>query len=174
MLEQSIIALVKTGIPVFALSVAVLYWINYRSQASQEKRANRDKDIAQSPSDDDAADSQETDKTDFLHKKWVQFGGGFYGMLGLLTYLVVEWNELIELLGNVGQFELTVGNIISELVIKFLVESLINLITALTWPIYWLGKLGSTSAWMGLLAAYLGYWAGEKLVKYKLSQKRSN
>ena len=111
-------------------------------------------------------DIKKDHKTDFLHNKWVQFGGGFYGMLGLLTYLIVEWNELIELLGNLNKFELTVGNIISELIIKFLVESLINLITAITWPIYWLGKLGDTSVWMALLAAYLGYWAAEKLVKY--------
>ena len=33
-------------------------------------------------------------RIDPVHNKWLAFGGGFYGIVGLLTYAVVEFGEL--------------------------------------------------------------------------------
>jgi len=167
MIEQFLIALLKAGLPLFLISLLILFWINKRSKKSFEEilSQSENKDVSEE-------DLQNNDKKeDFLHGKWVQFGGGFYGMVGLLTYLIVEWNELVSLVSDFSKIEFTFGNLISEIIVKFLIESILNLITALTWPIYWMGKISGTSIWLSLIAAYLGYWAAETFLRNYLKNK---
>lgn len=32
----------------------------------------------------------------FLHSKWVTFGGGFYGLIALLTFVVIELTQITQ------------------------------------------------------------------------------
>lgn len=161
-IEQALVAVLKAGLPIFLLSFLILFWINKRSKKSFEEI------ISKSEKEESA---KQEEKEDFLHGKWIQFGGGFYGMVGLLTYLIVEWNELVSLVSDFAKVEFTITNLISELIVKFLIESILNLITAVTWPIYWIGKVSGTSIWLSLIAAYLGYWAAESLLKKHLKDR---
>ncbi|MCW8876199.1 MAG: hypothetical protein OQJ89_09955 [Kangiellaceae bacterium] len=165
MVEQAFIALLKAGLPVFLVSLVTLYWINNRSDKQFHEIIEK-----KEKSHKDEKDSEEDKHSDFLHKKWVQFGGGFYGMVGLWTYLVVEWKELTTIITDFKPFDLTISNIITEVIIKFLIESILNLLTALTWPIYWIGKMQGTSIWLAFIAAYLGYWVAETLLKNHFSK----
>lgn len=168
MLEYAFIALLKAGLPVFLISLVTLYWINNRSDKQFHEIIDKEK---QSKKGD--GDVEESEHSDFLHKKWVQFGGGFYGMVGLWTYLVVEWKELTSIIADFKPFDLTINNIISEIIIKFFIESILNLVTAITWPIYWIGKMQGTSIWLAFVAAYLGYWGAETLLRNHFA-KQSN
>ena len=98
-----------------------------------------------------------------VHNKWLAFGGGFYGLVGLLTYAVVEWGEITEFLGGFDSFSdlqaaLSVGTLIG-----LFVDALMNFIVAITWPMYWMRHIESNAIWIWFLVAYGAYWAGTQL-----------
>jgi len=97
-----------------------------------------------------------------VHEKWLQFGGGFYGVVGLITYSWVEAGEIMELLGSlrtlVLQFDISI-------LVNFFVDSFKNFITAIAWPAYWMSRLASSQPWLWFIAAYAGYWAGVRVAQ---------
>jgi hypothetical protein len=98
-----------------------------------------------------------------VHNKWLSFGGGFYGVVALLTYAVIEWDEIRGLFAGLDGIAGFFQNISVGLLINFFIESLLNLITAITWPIYWLSNVHSSHIWIWFIAAYGGYWLGARL-----------
>lgn len=98
-----------------------------------------------------------------VHNKWLSFGGGFYGVVALMTYAVVEWNEIRELFSSLDGITGFFRNMDVGTLINFFMESLLNFITAITWPIYWLGNIHSSHIWVWFVAAYGGYWLGARL-----------
>lgn len=97
-----------------------------------------------------------------MHDKWLKFGGGFYGVVGLLTWIKIEIEDLPtqvpDLLG--GLFRLDIG-----VVVQFFVDSLMNFVAAISWPAYWLQRIHSPHPWAWFIAAWLGYWAGVRLAQ---------
>ena len=155
LLNSILTALVTVTLPVGVLTLLVFFWFNRKGiviESAEQRAVNKPDEPAGKPND-------------FIHGKWVRFGGGFYGMLALITYLWVEVQELIGLTTNFNFTELTVSSIIFTLIIKFILASIFNLVTALTWPFYWANQLTEISLWMAFISAYLGYWLGESLAK---------
>ena len=97
--------------------------------------------------------------------KWFRFGGGFYGLVALYTWLLIEWEDVANFLQQLGGilFNLSPGALIG-LLIELFVESLMNFVLALAWPAYWLAH--SRDAWIMLFVAYAGYWLGIKAAQY--------
>ena len=110
------------------------------------------------------------EKLDPVLEKWFSFGGGFYGLVAFYTWIIIEWDEVwgfvSDLPGIVFSFD--IGSLIS-LAISFFIESLMNFITAIAWPIYWLNVAGNPWLWIGV--AYGGYWLGIKAAQ-QVSGKR--
>jgi len=106
-----------------------------------------------------ADEPQKSKKFDPLHSKWMQFGGGFYGVVAVFTYLLIELAEVRDFVANFA--DLFRGGLIG-MVVNFFIESLRNFIAAIAWPAYWLGRI-SGDPWMWVLGAYGGYWLGSKL-----------
>ena len=98
-------------------------------------------------------------RRDPVHSKWMKFGGGFYGIVGFYTYLVIEGREIIAFVNDFGGLWATMRLDIGTLV-QLLVESIVNFVAALGWPLYWLYHLPGRQPWLLFLAAYLGYWLG--------------
>lgn len=100
-----------------------------------------------------------------MMSKWVDFGGGFYGVVAVLTYLVVEFREVVDFLTS----EATVLATLAELgvgdVVNFFINSLMNFITAIAWPAYWLNKVDGAPVWVWFVVAYAGYHTGQLLAK---------
>jgi hypothetical protein len=97
-----------------------------------------------------------------VHEKWMKFGGGFYGVVALLTYIRVEASEVLELFGGLADLVLRFD---LGIIISFLVDSFKNFITAIAWPAYWISQLHSSQPWLWFLAAYAGYWGGVQLAQ---------
>lgn len=97
--------------------------------------------------------------------KWVAFGGGFYGVMALVTYVVVEFYEVVDFLTGEETIWRTITSLGVNDLINFFINSLMNFITAITWPVYWLKKVHGYSAWVWFIAVYLGYLAGQMLAK---------
>ncbi len=102
-------------------------------------------------------------KKDFLHHNWLKFGGGFYGIVALVTYALVELEEIIDFFRNFESFSHFIDTIGISLIINFFINSLLNFITAITWPVHWMSEIDTDQKLMWLLAAYLGYLAGARL-----------
>ena len=74
-------------------------------------------------------------KGDPIHNKWMKFGGGFYGVVAMLTLLVIEWSDIKgfglsgfrEIFNNFGiekLIELVIDMVISSILIRFEVDVL--------------------------------------------------
>lgn len=155
MISEFFIALVKAGLPVGLASYGLVWWAlrndylshegNIKSFEKEAKKRRKDKSLK---------------KGDKLHKKWLAFGGGFYGVVGLLTYAVVELREIRDFVAQLGGLLELIRHISIDLVIRLFIDALQNFIVAIAWPAYWLGEIRSNHIWVWFLAAYGGYWAG--------------
>ena len=108
-------------------------------------------------------------KLDPLHNKWIAFGGGFYGVVALFTYALIEIGEIREFFSNFN--ELFRGELI-PMIVNFFIESLKNFITAITWPAFWLRRIHSEQ-WLWAVGAYAGYWLGTHAA-FRLNSHRSD
>lgn len=95
--------------------------------------------------------------------KWLMFGGGFYGIVGLLTYAVVELREIWNFLTGFGSFTELLANLGLNTLIGLLVEAATNFVVAVAWPVYWLSGIRSAHIWLWFVVAYGAYWAGARL-----------
>jgi hypothetical protein len=127
--------------------------ISKTNSSKKRKRKQRDSDGAETPEM----------KTDPLHRKWMKFGGGFYGVVAFQTYLVIEYNEIMDF---IEQYEGVTG-LFSQLgpglLISFFVESIKNFVAAVIWPVTWLQEIPAEYLPVWLIAAWLGYRLGTHL-----------
>lgn len=101
-------------------------------------------------------------KTNPVHSKWMKFGGGFYGIVALYTYGLVEWKEVSSFIAGFGGFSAFISSFSINVLINMLIEGLKNFITAISWPVYWMRDFGSQRMWIWMAIAYAAYWLGMK------------
>ena len=104
------------------------------------------------------------------HSKWLAFGGGFYGVLGLLTYAVIECVEIRDFFANFDGLVHFLRTISFDLLVNLLINSIMNFVAAIAWPFYWMTNIHSQHIWLWFLAAYGGYYAGTRFAIYKHAQ----
>lgn len=100
---------------------------------------------------------------DLIHNKWLTFGGGFYGVAGLLTYAVVEFKDLWNFFIGFESVWVLLAHFSFDTLVGLLVEALRNFIVAIAWPVYWMSDIRSDHIWLWFVLAWLGYWAGARL-----------
>lgn len=109
----------------------------------------------------------EQDKRDFIHKKWSKFGGGFYGIVALLTYIVVEARELIDMVAHLGGLIEFIKQLDIGVMISMFINAIMNFVYAIAWPWYWIENIDSNFIWLWFVVAYAGYWTGLRVaLKY--------
>lgn len=111
----------------------------------------------------DGAHLSHASQLDLVHNKWLAFGGGFYGVVGLLTYAVVELGDLWDFLLGFESVWMLVSRLSVQMLVDQLVNAVHNFVVAIAWPAYWLSEIHSDYIWLWFLVAYGGYWAGARL-----------
>lgn len=172
-------ALLMVGIPICAFTTALVYWVlkGTHSKGSLDSDALR-RDIAamtkgnKKNKKDKEAEKERKKNLHPLQKKWGKFGGGFYGIVAFFTYIVVEVIEIITVISDFGGFIDFIKQLNINVIVEMFVQALMNFITAITWPAYWMKRIETDQVWIWFLMAYAGYWAGLKLVEI-LIQNRS-
>lgn len=159
MLTEFARALVMAGPVVFLFSFGLAWWGLRRGMFSETGGVDAlDREIKAMGK----LKGDERPRSNLVHEKWLKFGGGFYGVVGLITYAWVEAGEIMDLLAGlralVLQFDLGV-------LVNFFVDSFKNFITAIAWPAYWLSRVASSQPWLWFIAAYAGYWAGVRVAQ---------
>jgi len=108
-----------------------------------------------------------------VHNKWLKFGGGFYGVIALWTFMVIELAEVFQFVRDFTSITEMAMNAGPGPVIEFFVNSLMNFIAAIAWPAYWLSEFDGDLAWMWFALAYGGYWTGMQLARRKAHAEKA-
>lgn len=168
MISQLLLACLFAGVPLFIVSLCMISWMrksdlldDFEDQKGlkaamktikQKRKKDKNKSIKQQ--------SRVIDK-------WLYFGGGFYGLMSLVTYAYIEISEIFKFISDV--FTIGLVGMFSSLgidtLIDFIVNSFVNLLTAILWFGYWPDEVNMREPLIWLLAAYIGYWYGAKTAR---------
>lgn len=159
MISELFSAAFKAGLPVGLCSYGLVWWAlkkKYVLAVDSVKSLER------------AVKKRSKDKTlkkegDAFHRKWLAFGGGFYGVVALLTYAIVELGEIRDFIMQLGGVVELLKSLSLNLVINLVIDAFMNFIVAIAWPAYWLGEVRGPQIWIWLIVAYGGYWLGVHL-----------
>lgn len=165
MLFDIIKAIVIAGIPIAVISYYFIIWTTSRIEikaknAKQLKLELKGTKVDKTPEDNMVQH--------MLHKKWLRFGGGFYGVLTFITYIHIEVYQLVQFVANFPGFQPFVDSLGFSTIIWFFIEALTNLITAFMWPIYWFRFLPIDSFWIWFIVVF---FAHASATKYALSKR---
>jgi hypothetical protein len=171
MLETIIIAAFKAGLPVALTSYALTWWalrndyldavVDIDELEKQIKQQSKDK-------------KKNRQKADPVHNKWLAFGGGFYGVVALLTYAVIELGEIRDFFLQFESISAFLSGISFDMLISLVIDAFMNFILAIAWPWYWLGDIAGQHIWVWFAVAYGGYWAGTRLALRRHAEQGDN
>lgn len=175
-LTEVLQAVFLVGVPVAIFTLALVWWAlqgGHLKESSDTGALRRElKAMAGSGKKDKKGKKQKKESDDGnqkklhpLQKKWARFGGGFYGIVAFFTYLVIEVREVIDTVTHLGGFLDFLGQLDLNLIIKMLVQALLNFVNAMIWPAYWMQRIHTQQVWVWFLVAYAGYWSGLKLAQ---------
>jgi hypothetical protein len=171
MIAEIFRALLKAGIPVAISSYLLVWWAlknNYLGAVGDLKALEKEvKRLSKTKSNSKKKDVKDSDALDMhkmspVHNKWLSFGGGFYGVVGLLTYAVVELGEIRDFFASFGGLSSLISDISLDLFIGLFIDSLKNFIVAIAWPVYWMSDIRSDYIWIWFVVAYVSYWGGSR------------
>jgi len=106
-------------------------------------------------------------------KKWMDFGGGFYGVMALFTFIVLELGQIIDFLANFTSIADFIARIGLNMLIQQLLEALMNFVWSLIWPVAWLDRVGgveSGAVWLAI--SYIGYRAGHHYARIGIERRQ--
>lgn len=163
MLAELFEAIVKAGLPVGVLSYAMLHWAfhsgylyaddDIKGLKSQMKTLRKE------------SKRQRIKTKNPLHNQWMRFGGGFYGMVALATFIIIEGQDLIKFFTQFDTFAGFWDALGFGLLVDMFVQGIKNFFAGLLWPLYWLNNLDSGRLWVWFIAAYAGYGIGMRLAQ---------
>lgn len=155
-----LVAIIKLGIPMSALSWLMFNWLYGAGQLPREAghKAIRER-LTELRKHHKSSKSKHGN---YLYKQWLFFGGGFYGLAVLWTLLVIEVQELIGFITNFDLVALLADGVIS-LIVNVIISQFGNVIAALFWFGYW--PDGGRSVVIWVIVAYCGYLLGIHLAR---------
>lgn len=103
-----------------------------------------------------------------VQKKFLKFGGGFYGVLAFITYIHIEIMQIIDFIRSFSGFQNFIDSIGFSMIINFFIEAIMNLVQAFIWPIYWYKYLPINSFWVWIIVALFAHTAATKYALRKL------
>jgi hypothetical protein len=161
MFLEFFVAAFKAGLPIGLVSYLLVWWALKNDYLEAVESASEVGKAIKRQSK--KKKGEERKPADPLHNKWLAFGGGFYGVVGLLTYAVVELGEVRDFFASFNGFADLLNRISFGMLIGLFIEGIKNFVVAIAWPVYWLSDIRSDYIWIWFVVAYLGYWAGTRL-----------
>lgn len=150
-------AILTLGLPVAAITFGLVGWaIRAGVLDSHENMDSLRKSIRGLRK----RESGKRRKINPVHDKWLKFGGGFYGVVALYTYFLIEWDDFWTFVKGLGHLVLRLD---IGVLVNFLVNSITNFVGAIAWPAYWAQRASSQVFWVWILLAYGAYWLGMTL-----------
>ena len=119
MIVEFLIALLKAGVPVAVVAWFLAWWAlrngyldnvqGLRDVEREIKRLGKDK--------------EKRKQADMVQRKWLALGGGFYGVVAFLTWLVIEGRDLWDLVRSFDGFSAFLAAISFNMLIGIFIEA---------------------------------------------------
>lgn len=156
-------AIVELGLPVAGLSWLLLYRLYHRGELARDA----DHDTIRSSLKQMQKSSKKADRPPdpVLHKKWMKFGGGFYGVAALWTLIVVEVSGVASVIAHPSSIEPMLEGGVINFIIDWFLGQTSTFVQAITWFNWWPEPGQSVVVWF--LAAMGGYYVGLELARYE-------
>lgn len=169
-------ALFMVSVPIGIFTLALVWWALKGGHLKELQDANAlDTEIKALSWSDKKKKKKgrelNTGKVHPLQKKWAKFGGGFYGIVAFFTYLVVEVLEIISVVSNLGGFFEFLKQLDFDLIIQMFIQAIMNFVTAMIWPVYWMRRIDTDYVWVWFVMAYAGYWVGLRLAQVLIKHR---
>ena len=160
MIAEIIEATVLAGFPMFLITYGLYQWSIKKDIIPP---GTEDQDLRQRLKEVRKNNKKNKVKTgSMFHDKWFSFGGGFYGLMAFLTYLVLEGGEIMDFLQNFTSIADFIARISIAMLVDFFIESIKNFVAAMVWFMYWGDVIDSNRPFLWLGVTYLGYYLGIK------------
>ncbi|MFC4348696.1 hypothetical protein ACFO5Q_12655 [Kordiimonas lipolytica] len=172
-------AFFTVGVPVAVTAYLLIGWLIHngrlQSFSSRKELDEHIKGIKQQKKERKKEQKKKKEarekESDLAFRKWLQFGGGFYGTAALYTFVINEIGDIFRFLFKVlniadWQIDWSLGGIINFLVtafVEFLLNSLQNFLAAILWFMEWGEGDGGLRILMNFAMAYVGYGIGSRL-----------
>jgi hypothetical protein len=101
----------------------------------------------------------------FLHSKWMTFGGGFYGLVALLTFIYIELDQTVQFLIHVTGWRSFLNLLTFDAILGMIIEAFVNMLKALLWFTYWPKVFDMDNVAIWFIASYMGYRFGANLAQ---------
>jgi hypothetical protein len=164
-------AILKLGLPVAGLSFAMVWWALRRGVLSELDGVHAlGVQIAALGKKKDK--NKKREKINPVHDKWLKFGGGYYGIVALYTWCLIEYQDIADTVSRFGGFSGLLDRLGINLLINMFIEGLMNFIAAIAWPVYWMSEFGANRIWLWMAIAYGGYWLGIHAAQRWVRSKR--
>ena len=163
-------AVVALGLPV---TVMTWYLVN-RLYQSGKITTGSDRESVKESFRQAKKDWKENKKqsTDFLEQRWLRFGGGFYGITALVTFLLIETREIAGFIFNFPGFAELFKDGVVSLLVDIFVGQIQNFVSAMVWFTYWADT--RQLMWVWAVVAYAAYWLGLSVATKSLEELLSD
>ncbi len=158
-------SVLMSGIPILLVTFGLFAWV-YKTVAISsendpiEQLNNKLEELS-------ASEPKSHKPSNFVMDKWIEFGGGYYGVMALVTFFHAEFYDGMEIIAELSQID-SQGSLLNGFInfaLEFFVESFSNIIVAFTWWNYWDDILPIEKGFIWLIVTYVAYLTGEWLAK---------
>lgn len=161
--------------PIGVLTFLITYFSYKGGVITPEDDQQDEWDITSSKSDDfdldesiDKALDEKKPSNNALHAKWLSFGGGYYGLMALLTFAVIEAKQIFHFVMNFPGWQALRDMLNVQDMVDLLVDQIMNMVDAFVWFIYWQNQIDMQNGWVYLGLSYLGYYLGNRAARLLL------
>jgi hypothetical protein len=147
-------AIFIAGIPIAAFS----YYLVVLTNGKVALKASNSKELKQELKTVSIThDKEDGFVSKMLQKKFIKFGGGFYGIMAFISYIHIEVYQVIDFVRNFTSLQDFLDSIGFRMLVNFFIEAIMNLVSAFMWPIYWFKYLPIGSFWVWLIVALIAH-----------------
>lgn len=156
-------ASLQLGVPLFALSWFLFSWLYGSGDIDREADQKSIKQQLKSQAKSLKRKRQLGDKSKaaYVYSRWAAFGGGFYGLAALWTFIVIEISQAIEFAFNFPGFAELFEDGLVNFAVELLINQIGNMVSAFVWFSYW----ATNTIVLWVLVAYCGYRLGMEFAK---------
>lgn len=156
-------AIFYAGLPVLIFTFLMVYYAYHKGYLTSDVTI---RDVFKDKKNPDRKLSKTNKKNLlFLHSKWITFGGGFYGLISLLTFIYIELEQTLQFLIHATGWQSFVNLLTFEAILGMIIESFINMIKSLLWFSYWPNVFEMENIAIWFIASYIGYRFGANLAQ---------
>ena len=162
-LSELVRATVELGLPVATLSWLLFYRLYSRGVLARDADHKTIGESLKTIRKEEKESGEISDS--FLHRNWMKFGSGFYGVAAAWTLIYIEASGIFGAIAHPSVLLDTFHEGIGNLIARHISGQVTTLVDAATWFSWWPERGHSPVMWF--VVAYVAYIAGLNLARYE-------